>query len=266
MKLPGWLGRLLVKKPSLSEDEQAHSGRKHDRAPRIQLLPLHHVRFWLESPPVAGGAPGAEAIGLVNLSVTGAAFPKAAQGLLPGPGQDFSGQLELTGEKLPIQLRVVHSSGSSVGCVFLQIPANVQEAVLRYFELELSALSMQKARTESLKQDPDGSPHWFFGKNNCELYFVTQGVQIVRFHFNFFANYVEGAPGKRARFGRIQEDRSSDKPKYESSSLIRWSARPSFEMNQVALKFLRNIENLEPQFLDQIAQALSYEDGGTPIP
>jgi hypothetical protein len=153
--------------------------------------------------------------------------------------------------------RVVHVGKAQTGCQFVGHDAEVNKWVQNYFSLELSAMTMIAVNPTLLQEDPDGTPHWIHGKNNCEIFFITNGEKVIRFNLTFFGNYVEGGEGMRPKYGQIvEEENSVGKPRHKASALIRWDANLAGQMEKYAIRFLESIPHLQDIHRNAISQML----------
>jgi hypothetical protein len=240
------LAKSLGHEPASSEKQEQAPGmifhRKEEalrrRHARVKLVPLHAVSFELGD--------DAKTIGLSNLSISGMGL--FSESLPTGLKNDdlIEGHLICGTQKAKISARIVHIGKQITGCQFVGHDADVNKLVQSYFSLELSALTMISVKPELLQEDPDGTPHWIHGKNNCELFFVSQGDRVVRFNLTFFGNYIEGAEGAKAKYGQIvEEDDGLGKPRHKASALIRWDAQLATQLEPYALRFLSSVPHLE---------------------
>jgi hypothetical protein len=232
--------------PGIFHKKEDALRRKHAR---VKLVPLHAVNFELGD--------GAKKIGLSNLSISGMGL--FTENLPPGLKSDdlIEGKLSCGTQSAKINARVVHVGKQITGCQFVGHDAEVNKLVQSYFSLELSALTMISVKTELLQEDPDGTPHWIHGKNNCELFFVSQGSRVVRFNLTFFGNYIEGSEGAKAKYGQIMEDDDGlGKPRHKSSALIRWDAQLAAQLEPYALRFLSSVPHLEEEYREALSRMI----------
>lgn len=213
------------------------------RATRIRLISLHGVQFRM--------ADTGERLELANLSTTGVAFRRKPDRTWPGGLRELRGELEFSDGSVPVRLKVVHQN-EVLGCRFEGETASLIWKIQEYFRLELSAIGMLSVPPDLLQTQPDGKPQWFHGKNNCELYFVTDTEnQILRFHLSFFANYIEGAPATPLRFGLLVDDERV-KPGIKRSSTVSWQDRFPPDLMDPILKFVTHVPGLAPAHAEQL--------------
>lgn len=183
------------------------------RSTRVTLEPLHHVFFELQRPFAKGK------IRLVNLSLSGLGFRRDDLERWPEPGQTVEGLLHLHGRAYPFTAKTVHVSSKIVGARFETLPPTLETAILEHFKIELSAVELTRVNPAMLKADPEGDTHWFFGPNDCEIYYVSRGPEILHFHLSFLGNYIEGGTKKPLQLGVL--DSSDPQDAAESTGTIR---------------------------------------------
>lgn len=220
--------------------------RKHMR---VKLFPLHSVSFELVGWP--------KKTDLGNLSISGMGI--FTESLPPGIKANdlLEGVLVCGGAQAKVTARVVHVGNTMTGCQFVGHDSEVNRLVQSYFNLELSALTMISVRPELLQEDPDGTPHWIHGKNNCELFYISRGEQVVRFNLTFFGNYIEGGAEMRAKYGQIvEDDDGAGKPRHKASALVRWDASLASQLEAYAVRFLASIPHLEDAHRKELSRML----------
>lgn len=223
------------------------------RVPRVAVLPLHNLTARL-----TGSDPAAAPLCITNISSSGLGLLRVGLTSAPEAGGRLEGVLNIEQERLPLVLRVVHISSSVVGCAFVDPSAELRAAIVRYLEVELNALDMREVGQALLKGDPEGVPHWFRGRNNCELFFVTDPEgRLVRFSAAFFGNVVEGGATEDTRFGHVVDSMDEDsefKPGYKASALVSWRREPDADLFELAHRFLKSVNGLEPRHLSSILE------------
>jgi hypothetical protein len=265
-KLFTQFGKLLGRGPRSSESNQkqdtasnAHFHKREEfyrrKHARVTLVALHAVIFELIDTANAGLVRQVE---LANLSISGMGL--FTEKMPPGLKSDdlIEGYLVCGTQKAKVSARVVHIGKTVTGCQFVGHDAEVNKLVQSYFSLELSALTMISVKPELLQEDPDGTPHWIHGKNNCELFFVSQGNEVIRFNLTFFGNYIEGGKQMKAKYGQIMEDEGAlGKPRHKSSALIRWDSELAAQLEPYALRFLASVPHLDESHRSTLSSLLS---------
>lgn len=219
------------------------------RAPRIRLLSLHGLHFERKVPAFDSK------IFITNLSTTGIGFLKESGEPWPEEGSVIEGSLFSQNNHIEIQAKVIHTSTQVVGCHFEGPSKKIEDFVNRFFDLELSALRMNPVNPDILKPENDGTPFWFLGVDNCELYYtVSPNGKVLRFSLSYFGNYLEGGVGRTTKLGHVVEDEGLEKPHYKGSALIRVSPTMESSLTETALRFLTNIEKLPSDHRSQIIE------------
>ncbi len=214
------------------------------RAGRVQLLPLHSIKFHPTAPAFADKLP------LVNLSASGVAFHRQGSNQWPELGTVVEGMFQLEGQEFPARIRLVRVSDTMVGGQFEGGLHQMHRMVLRYFEVELAALAMIEVRPDILERLPEGSLRLFRGQDNCELSLVVDGRPgaepvVKKFFLSFFGNQLEGGAGLALRYGHVVNEMSSRKASARPLQEIHFHGAVPDEILQVARKFLGNISQLD---------------------
>ncbi|MDH5297479.1 MAG: hypothetical protein OEV91_00485 [Desulfobulbaceae bacterium] len=212
------------------------------RAPRVHILPLHNIHF------VMAGSGSGDPASLANLSFSGVGLLADGHRRWPPPGAMIFGDFLFGGDRHPVSMLVVRSAGKIVGCQFdSSSKERLRPLVLRYFDLELSALRLYPVDPQYLKEEEDGQPHWLRGHDNCELFLVEREGRLVRFNLTFFGNHIEGGAELPLRFGQVvdtEEGGGDGGYKMKESSLISPLASFPPELLERAWRFVANIEPL----------------------
>lgn len=267
-----FLKSLFSKNQSLLPDKSGADGTQKDpdysdkrRAPRIRLSPLHACYFIRNDMPQ--NLPEDARILLSNLSSFGAGFLKNSAPTWPSPGALpgalIEGQLYLSGQSIPMGLKVIYITQTVVGAQICSSHQNYIYHLNQYFRLELGALGMTELKSEFLKPESDGIPHLYMGRNNCELFYVSRltksdGVEaeeFIRFYLSFFANYIEGSNQGSTKFGELMED-AKEKSEYKGTNLVKWNASLAPILKETTIKFLENVPKLNPAAKDWIIQRI----------
>lgn len=230
-----------------------------ERAPRITITPLHNISFHLREPFELPD------IKVGNISSTGIGFLRDTMSEELKDIDIFKGDLVHHGNDSKIETRNVHCTPKILGCAFLRNFDAVKGVIHRYFNLELAAMDLAKVSHNVLKKVPDGTPHWFQKRGDCELYYVEDGAEIVRFNLTFFGNYIEFERGKELVYGRIvdEEPEDQDEPRrYGFNEFV--LAEPAIPPDVVvgAVNFVMNIEGLSSEYEKFICGLLSRAGSG----
>lgn len=216
---------------------QGLANSRNSRAPRVRIGPLHEASF---------SSPGlTSTLGLGNLSVSGVGLIRTGNEPVPEVGTVLQGRMKLGWREFDCSMRLVRSTPQILGCAFETPSIEFTKWIHDYFEIELTATTLTRAPASVLQADPNGAPNWLHGSNQCEVYFVARpDGSLASFNMSFFGNYIEGADGKKTRFGKVEGSEDSDKPSYKESSLIRWDASIAVDLKSVAKQFISHLESL----------------------
>ncbi len=219
------------------------------RLPRVKIEPLHEIGFKLDS----GGNP----LQIANISAGGIGCFKSSLERWPEPGSVIQGWLTIGESSFEVKVKLVHASEAVVGMSFEQPPIPMGAKIREYLRAELSALNMVCVPRESFRHEPEGTPYWFHGTNNCELYFVERMGRILRFHLVYFGHYLEGGAGKPLRYGYVVEQQDDAFPENNGTALVRWGKSIHAESISTAIRLIQNIQDLLPQFRQGILNQIS---------
>lgn len=234
-------------------------------APRVLLQPLHRISFSARgkcASQLAESRADALELGIANVSLSGIGFTRESAQAWPDPGTLLVGELEAEGNKVEVEAKLVHLTGRVAGCSFHGNIVPIQKLVLDYFRVELAGLNMLHAPDDVLKAETDGTPHWYHGRNNCELFYVAklgEPEALVRYQLSFFANYVEGVVGGHPRFGTVVEDHDdTGKPKHKGAELVSWAEAPDPQLIETIVKFLRHVPGLPVPVREELAKQIRW--------
>ena len=244
-------------KKLLGRNREASLSTRIVRLPRLVLVPLHLVRFQCTEPQGVG------TLSVLNLSLSGMGFQPHDQLRELAPGSKIQGFLQIEEERFPLSVELVYTSEQMTGGRFLDVPEDLKARILRYFVAEFAAIEMVDVKDSVLAAEPEGSPHFLVGKNQCELYFVEKDSKLVWFHLTFLGNYIEGDRSGKLREGTFEE---APRRAYKDSTVIRSMCPLSLEMGELVLKFLANVRSLEPGIKAQLNALIQTHISGSAVP
>lgn len=237
------------------------------RAPRVSLTPLHRIVF-IEK------ARGVKAH-LTNISTTGFAVLRSdiesSTGSSSGSssglsqeseakwtlGETHSGAIAIEKNEFEVELRVRHLSSVLAGCEFTGTEnITLKRAIEVYLRIEILALTLRKVNDAYIKPDPRGKSHWYTDGRQNEVFIVVDEEGVVSFNMSFLGNYVEGNRGQAPRVGSLSDEGITEKGQ-KGSTLIEVSRRPTGNTLNLALTFIRNIDQLPYDVREEIAGNLS---------
>lgn len=227
------------------------------RTQRVQILPLHRVAFWQSEPRRF------KPLEIVNLSVTGIGFLRSGLPAWPQAGSTVKGELDIDGKRFPMSIELKSIGNSIVGGSIKNPPSDYPISMIQYFDKELTAQSMKRVRSQSLRNDPEGIPHLYISDEHCELYFVTQGDQLIRFHIAFFGNVLAGKLKEKLQYGTIRDESfyfESDPleiPRSDLSAWINWKESLPDSITSMAIRLVGNIPALDAQHREALLANLN---------
>jgi len=219
------------------------------RAPRIKILALHNIHF--TSPQL----PHPSEFTLANLSISGLGCI-LHDASWPPPGSTVEGFLKIEEIAHPTTLRVIHLNHGIAGASFQNPSIQLIRAISDYLDIELAAVNLKAVPSTNLKEEPDGEPFWFYGTNNCELFFVLKDDKIVRFYLTLFGNYVEGTLDQPLKYGKVQEN-TQDRIAHKESATILWQPTWDQRLTDLTDRMLLNITKLQPEHREALRRAIA---------
>ncbi|MEK6706466.1 MAG: hypothetical protein AABZ06_11835 [Bdellovibrionota bacterium] len=217
---------------------------KTARGARISISQLHNLHFTPDDKGLG------DLLSVSNLSVSGVALTKEYLKRVPAAGAEISGELLIGEDVNKAVLRVVHSAGGIVGCMFIEPTPSLVTSIQLYLYLELDAVEVKKVPDDILKPVAEGNPHWYCGGNNCELYFVENEGELLWFNISFLGNYIEGGNDMPVRFGyEVLDDNAK-------AGRIRWDNTLAESLSDLAVRFLNSIKDLESDYKTLVKEKL----------
>ncbi len=211
-----------------------------ERAPRVTLVPLHHIYFDLQEPISCSG------IMIANISASGVGFFKDKLKDWPTPGTILSGNLMLQEKIKEVTMTIVRNGSDVVGCHFNETSGDLHVLIDQYFQVELSAMQLGKVDQQYVKKTQNGHVNWYRGSDNCELYTITSKDKIVSFNLSFFGNYIEFDHNTTLKFGKISSE-DNDSVHYKGTDLISQQVSIPVEIAESSIKFINNIKELKAE-------------------
>ena len=254
MKISNLLKKFSKKPPASTPEKSAVKNRK-PRAPRVRLSTLHHLNFEMLEPNAG------EKLSIANISTSGIGLnysPIANQE--NGTSSDFkkiTGELLINGVRFRMIIEVVRRSENFLGGRFESPSHEMILAINRYFDAEIAAVKLTSMPSGSLKEEPLGTPHFFHGSDNCELFYVSEVNEVLRFNLTVFGIYIEGGKGLPFFVGSVDEDNKREKPNFRGSTLIQRKNGLDPETFTRARRMIQGIESIDPHHREAILAFLS---------
>jgi hypothetical protein len=223
-----------------------------DRDARVQVLSAHQLSFRKKDPVDQDQS----IIPVINVSMSGIALLRGQVFGEAKRSEKIDGDLFVSQSVFSVQLDIIHVTNQVLGCRFIAPSFELKQAIVRYFDLELAALSLSEVNPAVLQRAEDGSPHWLLGKNNCELYFVENDGRLVRFYGAFCGNYFEGERSGTTRFGQVAFDQPRNDLGYPRSTLLNVEQNVAPEMVEACIRFIECIQTLSKVQRDSMCLVL----------
>ncbi len=169
-------------------------------------------------------------------------------------GTRFEGQLLLRGEQRPVELVVVHNSGSVVGCAYSAPHEEASRLVSRYLRVELATYSLVRIDPKYVKKLPEGQLICFRGPDSNELRLVAQDGRLLSYTLLFFDWQIEGKPGGPVSFGTVARENQIEGIHYDPAE--HHAKVPSATLD-LALYIVSLIQGLEDTLREQLRDALN---------
>lgn len=199
------------------------------RAPRLHADILEQVEFILNTKS------GDLNLSVQNLSTNGIALQQP-QGMLITEN-NLQGIIRIKDQSFSVELTVIHRNDKFLGCKFSKVPENFHRAFDIFFKYQLLASSFSQVNSALLNQPSEGLAHWYFDRNENEVYFVNKDSSILHFHIVIDGNYIEGGQGQALRTGTTSEDKSDYGVK--SSKIVKFDSDANIEVLDKGLSLLR---------------------------
>lgn len=224
------------------------------RAPRVNIRPLHNSSFELftKEKPIN--------LKIKNLSITGAGIEKNSEASWQALGNKITGLLKLSNKAYRIIAEVRHISLGTVGCKFISSDSEVEGAILEHLIYEITALGLRPIKNDLLLPQPDGDARWYVDAYNNELYFVSNGPALVRYHMTFLGNYIQWQKESGLKSGYVLEETSSAAQSIKPANMVRYHESFPPGMDILVDRFVNSIEKLEPELKASILKTIPKAD------
>lgn len=226
------------------------------RTPRVQPQPFQ-VHFYLENDQ------GKIQIPILNISLTGCALAREAVPATMTVGQTFSGLITIGDCELAASCKIVRTTDEIIGCCFVPEIPNFTNHFLKHFKLEMTALQMTQIDPKLLKAPPEGSPFYFQGSDNCELFFTDLNGKISSFSVTVFGRFLAGGEDAPFRSGEMTKDSSSKVHGYKRADPVSWKQEMDAVLIDEIRRFLHHISTLNSEhrakllaLMDRAAQSI----------
>jgi hypothetical protein len=193
----GFFGKLFKNK------EEAPVAKKilRPRPARLQSELLAQVEFHAQT------ANGPVQVPIINISTHGIALDQKDLQL---PEKEIKGTLNINGQLFDVLLSVIHKKDNILGCNFKEVPEIFISVFQHFFKLPLLASAFSKVDKSVLNQPDEGEAHWYFDRNENEVYYIQKDTSIIHFHIVIDGLYIEGDLGRQIKTGIIGDEKGAE--------------------------------------------------------
>jgi hypothetical protein len=218
------------------------------RAFRVVISTLHRVSFV----PSQSLLKGRDEARLSNISTSGIGLVAGDFTAKPKVKSSIEGSMVFEDGSHPVQMQVMHVTSGVIGAKFMGDSKGLQDAIRKYFELELLALGMLKVNPAHHKTEADGNAHWIHG-DQCELFYVTNlADQVIRFRLTFLGNRFVWSQAGGLNVGQVIDDRVGI---MRTDRIAVMESTP--ELTDLAVRFLLNIPQIPQEHRRLIGKAIA---------
>jgi hypothetical protein len=165
-------------------------------------------------------------------------------------GEQMSAYIMAEGDAFAVRIEIIRKTAEIIGARVLGDFEAWRSFLGRHFALELEAAALLLVDPQIMTKPLTGVPWWFFSPEGKELYFVVHQDRVTSFQLAFDHHYFVG-DDLGVRYGQIHFE-SVDDPKMKGSPRI--SMKNHDGPDKRAFRFLKNIERLPSEYLEQIMQ------------
>jgi hypothetical protein len=225
------------------------------RADRIKVAEFHDIVLKLKGPSQLEY----QLFKVVNVSTTGMAVD------LKNTSHDFTSgdllkaRITIKDKMLDVSVKIVFVGPELMGVQVQGPPPDYISQVINYFKTELSAIKSNPISKDHLKPDTDGEPHWYYGGDNFELYFVVNDDKVCKFKLVVWGDIIEMNKDGQIFVGHSWDQTATREFRmFKESVLVGQAAtnRIPKETLEHCRRFVHSIPNLKVNFRDQIISGL----------
>jgi hypothetical protein len=194
-----------------------------------------------------------------NISVTGIAIdvdPVLTQLTI---NLQLTAELKILDKTFLIELKVLRKNEYIVAFTFIRPTDEIVKEISRVFLTEFNAQTIQYISSEKLQPVENGRPHWYYGGENYQLFFVENTDVVMSFVIQIMSDIIEKKIDKNLSFGRIWSDgpiTHDEGIKYKGSELIEQQKSLPASVIKNAASFVSHIPKLPKKISDQIIEEL----------
>lgn len=198
---------------------------------------------------------------LQNISETGLSVSCPGNTNLFPKDEVLEAEVTAKGRSVFFVAEVVRHSADNVGLKVTKNGREFKNFVQNYFREEIALLKFSRVNADKLKPDPDGTPVWYQGDDNCEFYYVLdQAGELAKFQLTLFGNVIERDTQGRVHTLMSWEDEDGEEGDMavKGSTLLRRGALQSAEdLIPLTHKFLSLMNDLPAQIKSEVESAVA---------
>lgn len=223
--------------------------KENRRNPRVHLEG-GLVKFYLQ--------PEHREIKVANISVSGIALD-AATLQKAKPGDTILARVEIGTDHFDLTCRVIHITQPIIGCFFEKGAPMLGPILQKTFEIELRAHDLIKIRSDLLAPREDGTPYYFQGSNQEELFFLVNQTAISSLALTFNGFYLEWKTDQKLRMGKLAKQIREKVMDSSANASVDYFKTKDPELVAKAKSFIRNINFLSSHHLKSILAILDQD-------
>ena len=175
------------------------------------------------------------------------------------PGLNIAAKLDILDKSFNVDLKISRKTESIIAFNFIAPDAEIIAELSRIFLLEFNAQTINYIGPEKLQAVAEGTPHWYYGGENYELYYVEHAGVVKQFQIKILSDTIEKKLNQKIKYGRLWNetiDEINDVPKYKGSDLIEPQKTLPASVIKNAASFVSHISKIPKVHQEQIINEL----------
>lgn len=165
-------------------------------------------------------------------------------------GETVSAILNFENICLEIKVQVAYKNSKGIiGLKVIENQKNYEGYLKQYFLSEIQALKIKKMDPSKLKKEYEGTPCWYYGDYNHELFYLLDNDNNVSYFQLNFQGYIFEKNGSNSLSTGHVVDESSDigLMKHKGSEIVNQYESVPAEIFQYAIRFTNSIEDINSE-------------------
>lgn len=214
------------------------------RAERLEVSDIHQIKLVIEKNEYP----------VKNISLYGLAVSLNDKSPL-AKDSEINCHIIFKDEPINVKIKVVHINNAFMGISILEGHEEFNQNLNLFFKSELEGLNMRQIAPERLNPRKAGTPHFFYGSDDHEVFYISNNDEVVFFQINFHGFIVEMKLGGELFCGQLEEE-EFDVKKHKGSQLIHPSSEVNTDIIKHTIRFLMFIKDLNPTHKKIIVEKL----------